>query len=81
MHRLLVETKLLNEESPAAPADAAKHLKVLRPKPGEEIELFDGAGKWRTYRFCASLASGEDSASPLNAHSNIRTVLLLSSPA
>ena len=37
MHRLLVETKLLDEESPVLPADAAKHLKVLRPKPGEEI--------------------------------------------
>ena len=69
MHRLLVETRLLNEESPALPADAEKHLKVLRPKPGEEIELFDGNGKWRTYRFCASLTSGEGAASPLVATS------------
>ena len=74
MHRLLVETKLLNEESPVLPADAAKHLKVLRPKLGEEIELFDGRGKWRVYGFCASLTSGKDSASPLNAHSNIQTI-------
>ena len=74
MHRLLVETKLLNEGSPVLPADAAKHLKVLRPKPGEEIELFDGRGKWRVYGFCASLTSGKDSASPLNAHSNIQTI-------
>ena len=50
MHRLLVETKLLNEESPVLPADAAKHLKVLRPKPGEEIELFDGQGSCRTFK-------------------------------
>ena len=69
MHRLLVETKLLNEESPVLPADAARHLKVLRPKDGEEIELFDGKGKWKVYRFCASLASGEDAASPLRAAS------------
>ena len=69
MHRLLVETRLLNEESPVLPADAARHLKVLRPKDGEEIELFDGKGKWKVYRFCASLASGEDAASPLRAAS------------
>ena len=65
---------MLNEESPALPADAEKHLKVLRPKPGEEIELFDGNGKWRTYRFCASLTSGEGAASTLRADSNIRTI-------
>ena len=69
MHRLLVETKLLDEESPVLPADAAKHLKVLRPKDGEEIELFDGKGKWRVYEFCASLKSGGDAASPLIATS------------
>ena len=71
MHRLFVETDLLNEESPALPKDAARHLKVLRPKDGEEIELFDGKGKWRVYRFCASLKSGQETASPLST-----TVLL-----
>ena len=50
MHRLLVETSLLNEESPVLPADAAKHLKVLRPKSGEEIELFDGRGRCRVFK-------------------------------
>ena len=65
MHRLLVETKLLDEESPVLPADAARHLRVLRPKDGEEVELFDGRGRWRVYRFCASLKSGGDAASPL----------------
>ena len=58
MHRLLVETRLLNEESPALPADAAKHLKVLRPKPGEEIELFDGKGAWRVYKVVVGSGSG-----------------------
>ena len=62
MHRLLVGTKLLEEEAPTLPADAAKHLKVLRPKDGEEIELFDGKGKWRVYRF---ERSGQETASPL----------------
>ena len=47
MHRLLVESALLNEEAPVLPADAARHLKVLRPKDGEEIELFDGKGRCR----------------------------------
>ena len=50
MHRLLVETPLLNEESPVLPKDAANHLKVLRPKAGEEIELFDGRGSWRVFQ-------------------------------
>ena len=61
MHRLLVDTSLLNEESPVLPADAVRHLKVLRPKDGEEIELFDGRGKWRVY----SYSSGRETASPL----------------
>ena len=74
MHRLLVQTELLNEVSPSLPKDAARHLKVLRPKDGEEIELFDGKGKWRVYKFCTSLKSGQETASPLNAHSNIRTI-------
>ena len=73
MHRLLVETALLNEEAPILPKDAARHLKVVRPKDGEEIELFDGKGKWRVYRFCASLKSGQETASPFCSQSNIRT--------
>ena len=54
MHRLLVETELLENDSPTLPADAAKHLKVLRPKDGEEIELFDGCGRTRRYRWNAA---------------------------
>ena len=50
MHRLLVKTDLLEETSPVLPADAARHLKVLRPKDGEEIELFDGRGRSRVFR-------------------------------
>ena len=67
MHRLLVQTELLNEDSPVLPADATRHLKVLRPKDGEEIELFDGKGKWRVY----SYTSDRKIASPLNAMSSI----------
>ena len=50
MHRLLVETRLLEEASPVLPADAARHLRVLRPKDGEEIELFDGRGRCRVFK-------------------------------
>lgn len=54
MHRLLVETHELSQESPALSRDALHHLKVLRPKDGEEIELFDGKGSLRRYLFDAS---------------------------
>ena len=55
MHRLLVETELLAQDAPTLPPDAARHLKVLRPKCGEEIELFDGHGKWRVYAWADGL--------------------------
>ena len=51
MHRLLVETPLLLQDDVALPKEAARHLKVLRPKTGEEIELFDGQGRTRVYHF------------------------------
>ena len=50
MHRLLVGTELLGEDAPTLPKDAARHLKVLRPKTGEEIELFDGKGHFRVFK-------------------------------
>jgi len=49
MHRLLVETSLLSADAPVLPPAAARHLKVLRPETGEELELFDGKGAWRVY--------------------------------
>ena len=58
MHRLLVESPLLGEIAPVLPKEAARHLKVLRPKEGEEIELFDGRGKWRVYRVQGASATG-----------------------
>lgn len=51
MHRLLVETEQLNCETPLLPKEAQAHLRVLRPKAGEEFELFDGRGRWRIYRY------------------------------
>ena len=67
MHRLLVESASLEEKSPVLPADAARHLKVLRPKDGEEIELFDGCGSWRIYAW-------DSSASRLRAQSNKQSI-------
>lgn len=54
MHRLLVEPEMLGQERVVLPRDAAHHLKVLRPKPDEEIELFDGHGCIRRYRWNAA---------------------------
>ena len=54
MHRLLVPAKTLESDQAVLPPDAAHHLKVVRPKPGETIELFDGAGRSRLFRCGAS---------------------------
>ena len=54
MHRLLVEPSLLDAQTVVPPKDAARHLKVLRPKSGEEIELFDGQGRTRVFKWCAT---------------------------
>jgi 16S rRNA (uracil1498-N3)-methyltransferase len=68
MHRLLVETALLGEASPALPAEAARHLRVLRPEEGEAFELFDGRGRRRRYAFAggalAASAPVEEVARP-----------------
>ena len=49
MHRLPVDAELLSRDEVALPREAARHLKVLRPKPGEVVELFDGRGRMRRY--------------------------------
>ena len=51
MHRLLVESEELSCEAPSLSREALNHLKVLRPKDGEPIELFDGCGAWRICAF------------------------------
>ena len=65
MHRLLVSTEVLKGCTAILPKDAAHHLKVLRPKAGESVELFDGAGHSRVFR-CGSRA-----AEPLVAEGEI----------
>ncbi len=53
MHRLLADAAVLGSEEPSLSEGAARHLRVLRPKDGEEVELFDGAGRSRVYRYDA----------------------------
>lgn len=47
MHRLHVSYGQLQSGFPGLSDDARSHLKVLRPREGEEIELFDGRGHAR----------------------------------
>ena len=54
MHRLLVDTASLESEAPVLSSEAAAHLKVVRPKSGERVELFDGKGRTREYAVTAS---------------------------
>lgn len=51
MIRLLVEPSALEADRPALSAECAKHLRVVRPKDREIVELFDGAGSSRRYIF------------------------------
>lgn len=60
MHRLLVDTDALSDLTPTLPPDAARHLRVLRPEPGEKIELFDGRGSWRVYEWRGGLRAAGD---------------------
>ena len=67
MHRLLVTTDILDRDGVMLPHDAAHHLKVVRPKPGETVELFDGAGRSRLYRCGASASAPLSAAGELSA--------------
>ena len=49
MHRLLVDGCALGGGTAALPEAARRHLKVLRPKEGEKVELFDGCGRSRRF--------------------------------
>lgn len=54
MHRLLSDTQTLSSGAAILSSAAAKHLKVLRPRDGEDIELFDGRGAKRIFRYDAA---------------------------
>lgn len=54
MHRLPADTAALAMERPPLSKEAEGHLRVLRPKDGEQIELFDGRGLVRAYTYSRS---------------------------
>ena len=66
MHRLLVPGETLRSDTAVLPVAAARHLKVLRPRPGEQIELFDGCGSTRVYTYSDKglTATGEMATMP-----------------
>ena len=66
MHRLLADGALLASGEPSLPRAAERHLKVLRVKAGERVELFDGAGRTRVYAVAPS--GGLVAAGPLREH-------------
>lgn len=51
MHRLLVETDQIDAASPRLSPEARRHLRVLRLKNGEIVELFDGKGRFRAFSY------------------------------
>ena len=53
MHRLRATTEELARTRPALSPEAARHLKVVRPKDGEAVELFDGCGATRVFTYDA----------------------------
>ncbi len=70
MHRLLVSEATLQADCACLTAEAARHLKVLRPRAGEELELFDGRGHERTYTWRPEgiFAAGEVREVPAPQH-------------
>ena len=68
MHRLLVEPASLALDAVTLSREAGRHLCVLRPKPGEAIELFDGCGATREYRCPATNGAPLVASAPLCRH-------------
>ena len=51
MHRILVDSASLGRVVAELSKSSARHLHVIRPKDSEVIELFDGHGLKRIYRY------------------------------
>lgn len=65
MHRLLVDSGLLKEDSPSLSGAAMRHFRVLRPEAGERFELFDGKGSWRHFAAVDPRAGVLQAVSPI----------------
>lgn len=57
MHRLMVGREFLSQERVVLPKAVDRHLRALRPRPGEDVELFDGRGNYRRYVYDGDLAA------------------------
>ncbi len=77
MHRLLSTRSELDSNYPQLSHDALKHLKVLRPKNGEKIELFDGNGFTRVYKYNQQTKSLEPESDLTHHHRPRQSVLTL----
>ncbi|MBR1871529.1 MAG: 16S rRNA (uracil(1498)-N(3))-methyltransferase [Kiritimatiellae bacterium] len=67
VHRILVDTDTLLSGEATLSKDAAKHLRVVRAKLGEDVELFDGAGRTRIFNIAeggALAAAGDATMHP-----------------
>ena len=58
---------MLESDAPSLPAEAQRHLRVVRSKDGEEIELFDGRGSWRVFACRRTGGSPAVSLAPVSA--------------
>ncbi len=77
MHRLLSTKLEICGECPVLSREALNHLKVLRPKNGETIELFDGNGTTRVFRYSLPSKSLEPVAEPVFSQRPRRSSLTL----
>ena len=77
MHRLLVRTEALSEARPSIGAAAERHLRVLRPRDGEEFELFDGRGSVRRVRYAAASCELVPDGPAVRADDSVRIPLVL----
>lgn len=68
MHRLLVSYDVLESDRLTLPSGASRHLKVVRPRPSEVVELFDGTGHARLYRCGATASAPLEAAGELQSH-------------
>lgn len=73
MHRIYADTLSVVSDPPVLPLKAAAHLKVVRPRNGEVMEIFDGKGKYRAVRY----SSGSlEAASPVMEEPPPREIVL-----
>lgn len=76
MNRLLVDTSSLYDTVPELDKESLNHMKVWRLKDGEEVELFDGLGCKRTFKFCAQTGELKASGEVYGSSPPVRNLIL-----